>query len=148
MPGLLPAPHLGTTLHSAGPGHDTHQSPLVPQATSCPRPTLGYWIEAGSWGCWAWQQVSGAQPKAWTGLHSSVGNFLATQPGAAGLLWDMLVAGGKLPSLSQQNHPCKEAGDVSAGPAGGQRVSGLPQRLFLIRSPVLKKLVIRALSIN
>lgn len=60
----------------------------------------------------------------------------------------MQGAGGWLPSLSPNNWPCQEAGDVSAGPAGGQRDSELSQRLFLIRSLVLKKLIIRALSIN
>lgn len=79
-PGLLPTPDLGSTLHCAGPGCDTHQGPLVPQATSCPRPTLGYWTKAGSWVCWGWQQVSGTQPKAWTGLHSSVATCSPRSP--------------------------------------------------------------------
>lgn len=47
VPGPLPALDPGSTLHCAGPGCDTHQGPLVPQATSCPRPMLGYWTEAG-----------------------------------------------------------------------------------------------------
>lgn len=33
------APHLQSTLHLTEPGCDTHQGPLVPQATSCSCPT-------------------------------------------------------------------------------------------------------------
>lgn len=69
----LPSIHNVRAPANAGPGEnttqrqscDTHQGPLVPQATSCPCPMLDRSV------CWGWQQVSGAQPKARTGLHSS-----------------------------------------------------------------------------
>lgn len=88
----------GSTLHCAGPGCDTHQGPLVPQATSCPRPTVVYCTEAGSWVCWGWQQVSSAQPEAWTGLHSSVAASWPRSPepqSCCGRCW----------SLGAKSHP-------------------------------------------
>lgn len=144
VPRLLPAPDLQSTLHCTEPGCDTHQGPLVPQATSCSCPT-GPRQGAG-------RAKDGSRPPTLSPRHGQsyaavwqLFGHTAWSPGAA--VGDA-GAQGLIAIPFQQNHSCKAAGGVSAGPAGGQQDSGLPQRLFLIRSPVLKKLIIRVLSIN